>query len=784
MGSQLVYHKHRVAGYCRVSTREQLEGWSIETQVATIKRECEKRFNPGDYELVLFIEEGESGTKGQWEPGARKGTYRSKFSDMVRLMAASEFDFLIVSQLNRIARASKVWHDLLDKYIIKGKVEFISIKEDFDTTTAAGRLHASLLVSVAEYQASEGAERVKIAMKERTKNGLPLGYRPYGWKHTPGDPDIHKRPGSAVVPEEAEWIKWMVEKYLLGWSFRHIANELMALHVKAPMGGDLWHLQVVRNIIFNHFHFGFVEDGGELIQGVHFGDRLFDPCILEQLEQVKSSRRKFPPNTARCSQALLAGLIHCACCGERLYVVHPRGEYRGYRCRVERAGGSYCEHKPYVRGEFVERRVIEEIGKIALNPEVQKLAFEESVKLLNKSAHGNRSQVDDIQSHIDETEHKLSKLTDLYLLEQIPDEVLATKSNELNLDMARYKSKMVEIQHESLRIKDIEAEIAEVGKILSNFPKLWDGMNFEERRAMLDILIEKLEADQFDGRIRITLKLSLIPEICFDIPVVNAWMRRGGENRQAKTSLRALGLLYDLNMGLSIDDIQIKWGTSRSTILAIRQKLLKMLEVSTIEEAIEKGQPLLDEWGEYARSSGRYGAAPGASSSKPLTGVETQVIKLIAAGYDDKDVTEATGFPASTVGGIRARIREKLKAKSGNESVARAVKVGIIGPNEPSPVLLLKIYQEIVDGKHATLMKRGLVKMPSSLQIAMLNDIAGGVEAYKTAECRKISLTAVGTAKKRMWGVVGGADLKSALKRVSELGMLSKSSEENEDDKT
>lgn len=112
-----------------------------------------------------------------------------------------------------------------------------------------------------------------------------------------------------------------------------------------------------------------------------------------------------------------------------------------------------------------------------------------------------------------------------------------------------------------------------------------------------------------------------------------------------------------------------------------------------------------------------------------------------------------------------------MLARSSEEAVARAVKAGIIGPDDPSPALLLRVYQEIVDGRHADLVRKGVIKMPSELQMEVLRDYSEGTQLQETATRRGVSMTAIVTARKRMWAVVGGTDLRTALRRIVELGI-------------
>lgn len=773
MRSDKALCRPRIACYCRVSTREQLDGWSLDGQVDVCTEWCDRRFGAGGYDVEVFRDEGESGRKGIAEPGSRKGSFRPALTELVRRIAVGEFDVLIVSQLNRITRASRTWHTLLDKYIVAQRIEFISTKEALDTATAAGRLQASLLVDVAQYQAEEGAERVKMALRQRTEAGFPLGARPYGWTQTPADPEGRRRPSSMPVPEEAKWVRWMIEHYLDGWSYRRICDELMRLEVPAPGGGRLWHTGPTSKIILNPLHYGLIrQPDGEPTTGNHFSLRFFDPDVYDKLVKETASRKKFPTVTAACSDALLAGLVKRAACGERLFVVHPRGKYRGYRCLSWRPGAPHCESKPYVRGEFLEPRVIAEIEKVAMEPELQALALEEARRIMAESGSLHEEEIRELQDELQDIKRKQDRWQDLYLDDQMPREELKTKTLELAEKKARCEARIAEIKLERMEARNADDRLAEVRRILADFPAMWQAMNSDEKRHLLDLIIENLAVGQTDGVVRVRLKLALMPEVQFELPVVSAWRKRGGDGRRPKITLRQLALLDGLAAGKTFEDIQVKWRVGRRILLAMRNGALRAMSAETVEEAIEKARPMLAEWKQYLRSSGRYGASPdGPCVPRKLTASELELLRLMAAGWYERDIADHLKQPMTTVAGTRARIRDKMLSTSSEEAIARAVKAGIIGPDEPSPALLLRVYRDIADGKLERLVRRGVVKAPSQLQLAVLQDYAEGVQLQETAKRRGISNTAVTLARKRMWAAVGAVDLRSALAKVHELGM-------------
>lgn len=378
-----------------------------------------------------------------------------------------------------------------------------------------------------------------------------------------------------------------------------------------------------------------------------------------------------------------------------------------------------------------------------------------------------------LQDELSDLKRRQDRWQDLYLDEQMPKQELRAKSLELAERKARCDARIAEIEAERSSAVNAENKLAEVREILADFPSMWDAMTTDERRHLLDMVIEDLAVDQYDGMVHVRLKLALMPEASFHLPVVSSWGSRGGDARRPKITLRQLALLKELAEGKSLADIQVKWRVGRNSLLTTRRQALRNLGAETVQEAIAKAGSMLDEWTPYLRSSGRYGATPdGPCVPRKLTEAEVGMLQLMAAGWSEKEIADHLGQPMTTIAGTRARIRDKMLARSSEQAVARAVQAGIIGPEAPSPALLLRVYQEIVDGRHDLLVRKGSIKRPSQLQMELLGDYAEGIPLHQTAERRRTTQTAITMARRRVWAVVGGESLRDALERMFELGMV------------
>lgn len=149
----------RVAIYGRVSTTNHGQDVSMQT------RELEQFAQARGWSLVdSYLDVGISGTK-------------EKRPALDRLMADAhrrKFDVVIVWKFDRFARSVSHLLRALETFNALG-VAFISLSEQMDTTTPAGRMVFTVLGAVAELERSLIVERVKAGLRNARAKGKRLG---------------------------------------------------------------------------------------------------------------------------------------------------------------------------------------------------------------------------------------------------------------------------------------------------------------------------------------------------------------------------------------------------------------------------------------------------------------------------------------------------------------------------------------------------------------------------------------------------------------------------------
>lgn len=209
----------RYLGYVRVSTDKQAKsGLSLDDQIEKISQYA----NLVDAELIEIVKDaGKSG----------KNLDRDGIKNAMERVIGGEADYLIVYAIDRLSRS------VLDTLGIIKELEnagrgFVSVREQFNTSTPHGRFAMTILASVAELEREMISARCKAA-SERCKSEMKAyGKTPYGFK----------RDGKNLIEDsvEMETLLGMVAQREKEIPFYAIADSLNRRGKKSKTGGKWW----------------------------------------------------------------------------------------------------------------------------------------------------------------------------------------------------------------------------------------------------------------------------------------------------------------------------------------------------------------------------------------------------------------------------------------------------------------------------------------------------------------------------------------------------------------
>ena len=225
----------RVVGYVRVSTERQAdEGVSLDAQRAKLRAHCAAL----DLELVAI--EADEGVSA-------KTLDRPALQRALATLRDHRADALLVPKLDRLTRRVVDLGHLIETYFAEGRWALVSVADQIDTRTAAGRMTLFILMSVAQWEREAIGERTADALAHLKAEGVPLGRPALGWRHTPAtDPATGRRVLAAVEGEQGT-VARIGALRAAGHSYAAIARQLAAEGHPSQRGGR-WLANTVRRV--------------------------------------------------------------------------------------------------------------------------------------------------------------------------------------------------------------------------------------------------------------------------------------------------------------------------------------------------------------------------------------------------------------------------------------------------------------------------------------------------------------------------------------------------------
>lgn len=221
----------RTIAYLRVSTDKQADrGVSLDAQKAKV----EAYATLYGLELVDVVIDAGVSAKTLDRPGLTRA---------LTAIAAGEAAALLVVKLDRLTRSVIDLGTLIDRHFGDKGAALMSVSEQIDTRSAAGRLVLNVLMSVAQWEREAIGERTSAAMAHKAARGEYTGGRaPYGFTIADDGATLVKLPAEQAVIAEARELR------ASGLSLRAIAAELDKRGLRSRKGKTFAATQVKRMV--------------------------------------------------------------------------------------------------------------------------------------------------------------------------------------------------------------------------------------------------------------------------------------------------------------------------------------------------------------------------------------------------------------------------------------------------------------------------------------------------------------------------------------------------------
>ncbi len=393
--------------YCRVSSLEQVDGTSLESQERLCKEYAHRE---GVTPLQIFIEKGESA----------KTADRTEFIKAISFCSEkkNKVSYFIVYKIDRFSR-NQTDYAIVKQKLKKYGTEIRSVSEKIDDTPS-GKLMEVMLSGFAEFDNNVRTERTVGGMRERVKQGIWVWQAPLGYCR------IAKKANLTPDPKLAPFIKLAFEEYSKGtYTFDSLASFLNERGFTTRRGYGATS-QLVEKIIKNPLYAGIIRVWDLETRGT------FESLIDENLFYLcqRSGRRHTPsPHTVSNPFFPLRRKTQCLYCHRPLTGSHCTGRM-GTKYPYYHHHNQKCEYAKFIPKEAFELMFVEYLNEISPTLEYEK-AFKAIVLDIWKNNFKNfDEQNEQIRKEIKALEIKRQRVFDLLESEVYsPQEFLAQKDS-------------------------------------------------------------------------------------------------------------------------------------------------------------------------------------------------------------------------------------------------------------------------------------------------------------------------------------------------------------------
>lgn len=500
-----------IALYARKSI-ERENSISCETQLEY----CKATLKPDErsMKILTFVDNGYSGGN----------TDRDGFQKMMKKIEQGKISKLVVYRLDRISRSLSDFVNILNT-LKQYNVKFVSSQESFDTSSPYGEMIVKILMVFAEFERQSIIERVTQAYAHRSEKGFYMGGRkPYGFDLS--ETQIHGIKTKMLTPIsfEAEQIKYIFDSYAVaGVSLRRLMDNLIQNNIMPSSGS--WSTAklstILKNPIYaradNEIYEYYLRNNAKIISdinefdGIHglqvygkskhsaedFSDMKAVVMTHEGIVssdvwlkcQKKLEKNKQIGNSISNTTSWLGGKIACSTCGRTMTVtkggLHSDGSRTRYFSCTGKSHNRICKGtKNTLYADSLEDMVYELIS--------EKLMTLKSGR--RKISTDNSNKINLLKNRISEIKAEQEKLVDIMLRDGLESEMLILLNNKAK-KLSEEKKTLLE------KIESLESEESEIINVI-NLSKKWKTANFEERRAVCNLLIEKIFID-YDGAVKV-----------------------------------------------------------------------------------------------------------------------------------------------------------------------------------------------------------------------------------------------------------------------------------------
>ena len=523
------------------------KGESIENQIEMCRQYIRMQFGESAAENALVYEdEGFSG--GTLE--------RPQFKKMMADAKKKSFQAIVVYRLDRISRNIGDFAKLIEE--LKGmKIDFISIKEQFDTSSPMGRAMMYISSVFSQLERETIAERIRDNMHELSKTGrwlggtTPTGYASESISNVTIDGKTKKACKLKIIPEEIRIVKLIFEKFIETSSLTKTETYLLQnayvtkngkqftrFAIKGILSNPVYMIAdeaAYRYLTENQVDLFAEESDFDGVHGIMAYNRTLQqpgkahqikpmeewivsvgkhPGVIEGstwikaqriLEQNKSKSYRKP----RSNVALLSGLLICGNCGEFMRPklskrLNTKGEpVYTYLCSMKERSRSHVCNMKNCNGNIMDADIVNQLKSLSEDGSEFLRQLEQSKRVILGNRESYDEEVEKLEADIDANESEIKGLVAALSKASgtVAEDYIMQQIDELHEKGEALKRRLAELKEltSSHALADIEFDL--LAQLLASFKDTVDGMTVEQKRAAIRVFVKEIIWDGKDAHV-------------------------------------------------------------------------------------------------------------------------------------------------------------------------------------------------------------------------------------------------------------------------------------------
>ena len=406
--------------------------------------------------------------------------------------------------------------EILDKH----GATFVSVTQQFNTTSSMGRLTLNVLLSFAQFEREMISERTRDKMGAARRKGKWVGGNPVlGY-------DVAPEGGSLTVNQgEAQRVREIFALYLELGSLIPVVEELdrRGWRMKSwktregrQAGGKPIAKNSLYNLLTNMIYVGKVKFGGQVYEGEH--QRILEEETWNKVQTaLNRNGRRGGRSIGNKYSALLKGLVTCGTCDVGMihtYVTKKDKLYRYYVCvKAHQRGWAQCETRS-VSAPALEDAVVEQLRGIGRNPTMLREVLRQLVEHRHKESAEIGAEKVEIDKELRGIAQEMKKTVSLTGSAGSPGEIATRRLAELQDRVTQLRGRMADLRDQLAAVEAERVDAPDVEAALHSFDPLWEQLSTWEQERFIRTLVDQVRYDGKTGTVTLGFRSRAIRDLC------------------------------------------------------------------------------------------------------------------------------------------------------------------------------------------------------------------------------------------------------------------------------